>query len=1120
MTERRPADHAVRTQALDPADSFIVQAPAGSGKTDLLIKRYLVLLARVERPEEILAITFTRKAAAEMRQRVLEALRRADEPAGSDHEAELRALARAARERDRACDWQLERHPARLRIQTIDSFNAELTRQLPLLAKFGSQPQITEAAGELYETAVRQTLELLEVGGARGQDREGLWSGAIAALLRHLDNDWHKAHGLIRAMLPKREQWLAQITASHDRAYAEQALANEIAHQLAQLRAATPASLEQELPALAAYAAEHVEDNSAIAACRNRRALPAPNVEGLPQWRGIAELLLTANGDWRRKPNKNQGFPATAKGEKARIEDLLQGLADHDNFRRRLQFVRQLPDPGYADVQWQLMQALTELLPLAVAQLKLVFAARGQVDFAEMAERALQALGSAEAPTDLGLRLDYRIRHILVDEFQDTSAIQYELLKLLTAGWQPGDGRSLFLVGDPMQSIYRFREAEVGLFLDTWQHGLGDLPLTPLALTVNFRSCQGIVDWVNESFAGVLPARPDIASGAVPYAPAAAWHPAGAQRAVSVHPQFDKDEAVEAQRVLAILREGAAAGGETTAVLVQSRNHLAALVPLLRELGLRYQAVEIERLGSQPAVLDLLALTRALVHPADRIAWLSLLRAPWCGLTRRDLHALAADRPDATGPELVDAEAAGLSEDGRRRLARVAAVLDTALAERRRGSLRDLVESVWLALGGPCCAGAGAALDDAAAYLELLGRVEQGGDLDRAGRLLEELEQLFAPPDPEAGEALQIMTIHKAKGLQFDRVILPGLGRPPRRDDPQLLLWQTRRREHGSDLLIAPLTAAGADRDPVYQFLQALDRERGEYERGRLLYVACTRARQELHLLGHVNVKTDAAGHPELKPPPAGSALALLWPQVAGEFERALAARPTDTTTAGDEGSAAESRLRRLPIDWVMPALPAAPVAPPALAAAADTPPVEFSWAGETARVVGVIVHRLLQRIARDGIEVWSPQRLGQLQPMIRSLFRQHGLPQAHHEAAAAQVREAVAAMLADERGRWILDARHAEAAAELALSRIAAGRLETVVLDRTFVDEAGRRWIIDYKTGSHAGGDVEEFLDREQERYRVQLERYAEFLRPHEPRPIRLGLYFPLLGGWREWPA
>lgn len=1118
---RQPADQPARDRALDPALSCIVQAPAGSGKTDLLIKRYLRLLAIVDQPEEILAITFTKKAAAEMRNRVLAALT-LDEAAApvQPHERQLYELAQAARSRDSKRNWCLRSHPTRLRIQTIDSFNAELTRQLPLLARFGAQPHISDTPLELYEEAARLTLEQLE----QGED----WSDAIAALLQHLDNDWHKVKALLTAMLPRRDQWLPRLVQQPNRAAMEQALANEIGYQLQCLRDRAPATIEQELVALADYAARHLPDtasDSPITTCKGLTSWPTATAETLSVWCGLAEMLLTAQGEWRKKPNKNQGFPPEGKPEKARIEQLLLDLAGYDEFRRRLHFVRQLPEPVYEPAQWQLLEALVTLLPLAAAQLEVVFGARGQVDFTELALGAQRALGDSEQPTDLALRLDYRIRHILVDEFQDTSLSQFRLLESLTAGWTPGDGRSLFLVGDPMQSIYRFREAEVSLYLRARAQGIGALSLEPLQLGVNFRSRRGIVDWINQCFTDILPAVMDTAAGAVPFAAAQAWDDQSSIQGVTVYPRFDNDHAAEAQAVAELIeREQRRDPDQRIAILVQSRNHLADIVPCLRARGMKYRAVEIEHLGSQPAVQDLLALTRALLHPADRVAWLATLRAPWCGLALADLHALAAGKPYATLSELLDdpEHLAELSADGRQRLARVWAILEPALADRRRRSLRDSVEAVWLALGGPACAHSAAALDDAAVYFDLLDALDQAGDLPSAGTLMEALATLFAPPDPEAGEFLEIMTVHKAKGLEFDTVILPGLGRSGRSDEDRLLLWLERERRDRTDLLLAPLTAAGAERDPIYALLRALERERQDYERGRLLYVAVTRAIRQLHLFGHVNIR-ETDGDRELRPPAARSPLALLWPHVEAEFS-AVQAQPDQNPTPSVAEVAAIS-LRRLPVDWRLPALSAPVVLTATVAAGAEiTPddwPIEYSWAGEVARVAGVVVHRLLLHMAVNGVEAWDENRLARLQPVIRNMLLAGGLPEERHSDALARVHAALITTLNDERGRWILAADHREGRSEYALSRFREGRLENVVLDRSFIDGDGTRWIIDYKTGMHGGSDVETFLDREQERYRAQLERYAGFMHALDAtRPIRLGLYFPMLAGWREWPG
>ena len=232
-------------------------------------------------------------------------------------------------------------------------------------------------------------------------------------------------------------------------------------------------------------------------------------------------------------------------------------------------------------------------MPLAVRELRRVFAEAGEIDFTGVSLSAVAALEDSRGAEGTERNLDYRIRHLLVDEFQDTSFSQYRLLERLTAGWRTGDGRTLFLVGDPMQSIYRFREADVSLYLRARRDGIGDLALSPLTLSVNFRSRQGIVDWINDAFPQVLPEAEDALTGAVAYSPSTAWHPMGVAPAVQVHPWLERNDEEEARRVVALVRQSREErpGGEV-AILVRSRSHLTAILPALKAAGLLYHAVD------------------------------------------------------------------------------------------------------------------------------------------------------------------------------------------------------------------------------------------------------------------------------------------------------------------------------------------------------------------------------------------------------------------------------------------------------------------------------------------------------------------------------------------------
>jgi ATP-dependent helicase/nuclease subunit A len=1093
-----------RQDALDPERSFIVQAPAGSGKTELLIQRYLLLLARVDHAEEIIAVTFTKKAAGEMRERVLQAL--ADAQAGktpaSAHEELTLKLAAAALRRDHEAGWHLADNPAQLRIQTIDALCAGLTRQMPVLSHFGAQPETVEDASELHLEAARATIALVNGDGPAAAD--------VETVLAHLDNDVARTESLLADMLARRDQWLRQIHGP-ERDRLELALQQVRVAAVQRLRAAIPASLLAEIHALSDYAFTNLGQSHF-----------ADDVES---WMALAFVCLTKEEGWRKKNGltKNQGFPAGKPGQpwKERAGALFAALDASADVLPALAAMRRLPPPHYSDSQWQVLGAILRLLPLAVGQLKLVFQACRQVDFTEVAQGALHALGTEDEPTDLTFALDYRIRHLLIDEFQDTSISQSELIARLTLGWSPDDWRTVFAVGDPMQSIYRFREAEVGLFLRARKEGVAGVDLHPAALSANFRSQSGIVEWVNAAFVRVMPDAENISSGAVPYTASVATRGPLAGEAVTVHPLFADAAVEEAQRVAQIVQ----AARETdpaakVAILVRTRSHLREIVPALKAAGLRFRAIDIEPLGQRPVIQDLLALTRALAHPADRVAWLAVLRAPWCGLTLADLHVLAAANAQMTLWSAMQDEqrTTQLSADGRARLERLRAALATSLAQRVRGPLREHVAGAWYALGGPACVEQETDLEDAETYFRYLDQHEDAGALPDRASFEAGLDQLYALPDLAADDSLQIMTIHKAKGLEFDVVIVPGLGRSPRHDDKKLFLWTEQPDADGANqLLLAPINAAGDEGDAIYAWIEQFNSEKQSLEDGRLLYVAATRAKRQLHLLGSVNIAVEEDGTPQIKPPPAQSLLGKLWPVVFPVYEAALGDAPAPSSAAPGPAQAIDQSLRRLPAGWTLPAAPPAAAWQKPLDPARTQDDLEFSWAGEIARHVGSVVHRWLQRIAEDGVKHWDAPRITALEPAIRHALAAQGVGEHDIAAAAIRVRQALINCAADTRGRWVLDA-HAGARSEWRLSGIAAGRRANVVIDRTFVDTHGARWIIDYKTSVHEGADAAAFLDNERERYRGQLERYAALLHSGGEKHIRLGLYFPLLGGWREW--
>ena len=1127
MSELGRADAAARERALDVSRSFIVQAPAGSGKTELLSQRFLALLATVEEPESVLAITFTRKAAAEMRGRILGAMREAATPGSTGRKWQKRTLELAARAlaADHARDWNLIENPNRLRIQTIDALNLGLARRLPVLSGLGGGLEVMEDSRELYRQAAEGLLQHLP-------SDEAAHARAVAEVLAHVDNSVKRFVDLVVEMLARRESWLPVLPAGEPdvnvqaelRSLLESARRSLVDGHLQSLHAAFPPELLEQATRLVNEAAANLAEpaeQSALGGCAGVRTAPAPRQRDLACWRALAEFLLTTAGEARKAYNVKLGVPPGPPGKvlKQAALELASALSTRPSLCRDLHAVRKLPDPAYDEEEWRVLHALLTVLRLAAAELELVFADRRVADYPRFARAAREALGTSDAPTDTALALDARLRHVLVDEFQDTSESQVALLLALTAGWQRDDGRTLFLVGDPMQSIYRFRNAEVGLFLEVRDHGLGELELEPLSLGVNFRSSEPLVAWFNAAFTQVLPGQDDALRGAVRFAPSTTAEGAGADGGVRVHPLFRRSRELEAHRVVEIVTGRLSENPDARiAVLVQARSHLVEIVAELTRAGVAFQATDVDPLGERPAVLDLLSVTRALAHPADRAAWLAVLRAPWCGLTLEDLHALAGGMEDAAVIEQLrdPVRLARLPQAAQQRVQRTLRVMQDALDGLRRLGLRDAVERAWIALGGPATLGERRALEETRAYLDELAEISDGRDEPiRLATLAEALEELYAPSPSRPEVRVELMTIHKAKGLQFDTVILPGLDRAPGRDRGRLLHWMKLPEVDGAGLVVAPLAQTGAEANALHAWLGRVEAERLQQERRRLLYVAATRAERWLHLLGSCRLKDDH-GSQSLLPPGESLALGMLWPVVRSHYEQRLA------ESGSIEGEAAPIAARdpplcRLPLGWQPPQARQGPVIEVrSRRSAGELAPVVFDWATHTARHVGTLVHRELQRIAQGG-EFPGPDDLRQRERYDRELA-ELGVPANLRGEAIERCGSALALAFEDPRGRWLLDGSHRDAASELALSGPLNGELVSVVIDRTFIDSAGTRWVVDYKTSTHEGAALEGFLDSEQQRYREQLERYAELVARLGPEPVKVGLYFPLLRAWREW--
>lgn len=1106
------SDAAARAAAINPLASVCVSAPAGSGKTELLIQRYLGLLSRVHRPEQVLAITFTRKAAAEMRERVVQALQSAlaNAPCGSAHQQVTRGLAEKALAADAQGAWGLLRDVSRFNIRTIDSFCAALARQMPVLSQIGGQANAQDDVAPLYAEAVLELYALL--------DETQPVAGDLAALLLHFDNNWDRLQGLLVAMLACREQWRGYVGIHHAPGESE-------AYLVATVESLVRDTLQQAFAMLAPYAPQLLELLS-YAAGNLSSALPeqfpGSTSRDLPDWYRMLNLLLTGKGEWRKSLTIKDGFPGgrgEARERKDQWQSLLLQLQQVDGLHEALAAIRSLPAIEADSVSWQIALHLSRLLPTLAAQLLLVFRKHGVVDHSQVAQSALLALGDDDAPTDLSLRLDYRIEHILVDEFQDTANTQYELLHKLTRGWgdhnqlNPRSPRTLMIVGDGMQSIYGFRGANVGLFLRARREGFNGVALQHLELSSNFRSDAGVVDWVNQTFLRAFPAQDDASRSQVSYSAATAVRPAGREVAVEAH-AFAGDAARErevqfiGEAIAASLRQGSG----SIAVLGRNRSHLQPIIERLEQLDIPCNAPELDSLAESAVVADLLTLCRALANDYDRLSWAALLRAPWCGLQLADLLVVVGAPHDTpVWTNLHDKQVyERLSADGRNRLQHIFRALQWSRKKRDRLALRVWIEQTWVALDGPACASHANELRDAQNFLQLLEEAEATGVGFDVNWLSTQVNKRFMAAG-DSGSRVQLLTLHKAKGLEFDQVIIPQLERLPRQDSRDILLWDEHSNAAGERAFLLAADDHSATQAPtLYNYLRLQRRQKLLLENTRLLYVGTTRAVNRLLLTASV---TWDASQQLYRDPPAQSLLRCIWPTFQAQMQ--VHENPaTHSPAKSPRAFPLLSRLRRTAIKCTVPM--------DAPESALSTGTLVTAESHHTERCIGTVVHLALEELSRRttlpesistrDAQYWrvALQRLGVWGPSLESALQQ----------VSASITEC---LRAEGSGRWVLASGHAGAHSEWALTAVDTnGVIRDIIIDRSFIHAAtGERWVIDYKNTRPAAGEaLQSFTARQSAAHLDQLRCYRDAVRALEGTPVRCALFFTALGLLHPVPA
>ena len=1069
--------------AIDPRLSVVVEACAGSGKTWLLVSRIIRLLLEGAKPAEILAITFTRKAAEEMRERLTEWL----DFLASASDAEVvdflrqRGLSEAdtirllPRARDLLEAFLIAEPP--ITMTTFHGWFAQLTRAAPLNARSGGEFTLTEDTCLLLQEAWQALLQSAHANPESDLGR------ALAALFA--DYDLFNTRKLLLNFVASRANWWAY---AHGRGDAIQQALTE----LAQLLDIDPRQdyldalfaqhwLAEELAQYIALLERNTDSDRKLAQIL-RGALAEDDLA--IRLENVYAVLFNV-GDNTPRIRKASGAQGKRLGEdnEARLFTLHENLCKHiAELRERVigQRIHRLN-----------LHGLTAGVALLEHYQRLK-ADRQTADFVDLEWRAFELLKHSGAAETMQYKLDCRYRHVLLDEFQDTNPLQWATLEAwLTASIGAGNPPTVFLVGDPKQSIYRFRNADARLFDAATDYLVDHLGASRLKANVSRRCAPAILDIVNRVFIGLphfvnhLPHQPDLpgALRVLPLAAAAPVLPAAEARALrnplrmALPPDAPDARDMEARELARTITElvgkveirdnnGAPRRAEYRDVLLlkRARTDLAKYEAALRVAGIPYLSARRGSLLDTLEARDLTALLEWLIAPTDDLKLAHTLRSPVFDCGDEDLCALASADGDSWWQRLSTlANSGGASPV----LERARRLLDGWLNAVDRLPVHDLLDRIFFQgeveaayqVAAPAHLRASVAANLQA--FMALALASDSGRYPSLPRFLYELADLRREADDEAPDegtppatenAVRIMTIHGAKGLESPIVVIAdaNTGAKSRDSYDVLTHWPLKASAPPHFSLFSTTAERGRGRQAMF----AEESEIETRETANLLYVAMTRAKQLLIVSGARNSRSGASPAQGVRP---------------GEWHRAIAAVAGDICTALPMAS---------PVAYAVPA-----AARPSTAPLIKLPAVgsRREWRETEAIAFGTCFHALLEQLAplqpaNNRADVQRPVSVPQ------ALF-----DQAH--AAARAVIDSPALRRFYDPGQY----RKAYNEVEYATSSGELRRIDRLV---EFTDCV---WVLDYKSG--AG---------EKATHAAQLDQYRHAASKLYPgKPVRCGLIF-----------
>ena len=1081
-------DHKSRQIALNYNESYIIQAPAGSGKTELLTQRFLNLLANaVSNPEEILAITFTKKAAIEMHERIYQAIIHAHKngsPPKDEHKKTTWLLARKVLQNDEQRQWNILSNPKRLCVSTIDSFCQRIIKFMPILSEMTQNPEITEDSYILYNDCVSRLLKDVKHSPS--------WGMKLKVLLSNLlDNDIEQLTNLLSEMLSKREQWMPIIfntDISNTKDKLEKNFNEFISKQLEILYELMPKNQLQLWEQLISFSETNIKSKTTELKLSN-------SSKSLLEWQKVINLAFTKSEPpkLRKRIDKSIGFPAQNSGEspdekkiygemKKKLKNAISILQENPVLSEKLLFIYGLHHLNYTKEDWTSLESICEVLKVACQYLQLVFAEKNKVDFTQIQLSAITALGNDDTPTDISLYLDHKLRHILIDEFQDTSATQFKLLRQLTNEWIPKDGNTFFLVGDPMQSIYRFRQAEVQRFLEVKKYGIGNIKPKAITLSSNFRSSKTIIDWINNTFNYIFPRVENQHLGAIKYSPSISIQK---YENSYVEHYLSDSEISESIWIINKVKQLLATKEQSIAILGKTRAHLTHIINELNLNNINFTENQIQNLGNLDVIKDLKSLTFSMIDIMDKLSWVEMLHSPIFGITLEEISKIIEEDPNASIYHNLKKLISNQSIN-RNKINIIINFYDNIFLNSRPRSLHKIIYHIWCSVDGPAIHTN--TKSHLQSFLSTLEKNEQQGILKEKAQFINELSQLKAEANNDYN--VQVMTLHKSKGLEFDTVFLPGLNRKKINDKSTILRYDSFINKNSQHQILLAPKPYNVKSKTLYHLLKKTNEKRLLLEEQRLLYVAATRAKKRLILTATLNKES----------PEKSSLLNHLWIPTKDKW---VHIERNDSTIKPDNQRQVQPLIKKYTLknDINSNHTPLLKQQLPD-----NNIPIPYNIKSYIDRKIGIIIHFIFENLADSNVPV------SQLKPIAYKFIASLNLKGIAQHNLFKIVKKILDNISTDQTATWLFKKRKISYK-ELTTHRISQkGKLIEEILDYTFVENE-TCWVIDFKVSSPNKNEcLTDFLTKEKDLYYDQLKNYQYIMRNKLKLTTKTALYFPLI--------